>query len=467
MAEAAGEPEAAGGRRTVSLTLRLAGSVALVLALGGTVVALAALAYGRQAAQQAYDRLLIGAADQIAGSVSVGGGTVSVDIPASAFELLSLAPDDRIQYAVFDPAGRLVTGDAGLQVPTGRFAMGTFAGEPVRLTRVSRTFSERDFSGTVDVVVGQTTLARDALARDITRSALLVVGLLAVLIIALATFAIGAALAPLRSIERGLAAREPRDLTPLDVAVPPEVGQLVATINRFMARQSRQFDIMRNLIADASHQLRTPVAAMRAQAEIAADETDPAAQRRIIARIHDRAVGLSRLTDQLLSHALIVHRADAAPHEAIDLRTVAIRVVDESEGDLELDLPEDPVICRGDALSLAEAGKNLVNNALRHGVTPVTVAVRREGDRAVLAVRDRGPGMPEAMWARAGARFARPGPVTPLSAGIGLSIVAAVAAAHAGEMQFGRTAGAFEARIVVPAAPAPERPAPARAPTDS
>ena len=76
--------------------------------------------------------------------------------------------------------------------------------------------------------------------------------------------------------------------------------------------------------------------------------------------------------------------------------------------------------CRGDALSLAEAGKNLVNNALRHGAPPVTLEVRREGADAVLAVRDRGPGMPEALWKGAGARFDRTGAVTPQSASIGL-----------------------------------------------
>ena len=95
---------ASGGRRhTASLAMRLAFSVALVLVVGGTVVALAAFAYGRQAAQQAFDRLLIGAADQIAGSISIQGGRVLVDIPASAFELLALAPDDRLLYAVLDP----------------------------------------------------------------------------------------------------------------------------------------------------------------------------------------------------------------------------------------------------------------------------------------------------------------------------------------------------------------------------
>lgn len=440
---------------TASLALRLAVSVALVLLVGGTAVALAAFAYGRQAAQQAFDRLLIGAADQIAGSVTVRAGTVSVDIPASAFELLSLAPDDRVIYAVFDPAGRLVTGYGEVKRPAERFATGTFAGETVRLTRVSRTFSERDFSGEVEVVVGQTTRARDALARDITRSALLVVGLLGLLMVGLAAFSIRSALAPLRRVEAGLAVREARDLTPLDVAVPPEIGQLVATINRFMARQARQFEIMRNLIADASHQLRTPVAAIRAQAELAADEPDSERQRGIIARIRDRSVGLGRLTDQLLSHALIIHRADAAPHTTIDLRTVAIAIVDETDFEddaLCLDLPDDPVLCRGDALSLGEACKNLVNNALRHGMPPVTVAVRREGARAVIAVADRGPGMPEHLWEGASRRFDRTGGVTPQSASIGLSIVAAVAAAHKGELRFGRgPAGTFEAALVLPA----------------
>ena len=137
-------------------------------------------AYGRQAAQQAYDRLLIGAANQIAGSISIRGGEVVVDIPASAFELLALAPDDRVLYAVFDPAGRLVTGYETVARPA---ASPGFAHRELRRRAgaagsVSRQFSERGFTGAVDVVVGQTTRARDALAREITRSALLVVGLL-------------------------------------------------------------------------------------------------------------------------------------------------------------------------------------------------------------------------------------------------------------------------------------------------
>ena len=93
---------------------RLALSVALVLVVGGTAVAPGGLRLRRQAAQQAYDRLLIGAADEIAGSISIRDGAPVVDIPASAFELLALAPDDRLIYAVFEPDGRLVTGYEGV-----------------------------------------------------------------------------------------------------------------------------------------------------------------------------------------------------------------------------------------------------------------------------------------------------------------------------------------------------------------
>lgn len=439
----------------LSLTGRLALSIAVVLGLGGSAVAVAALTYGRQAAQRAYDRLLVGAANQIAGSVSIRAGHLVVDLPASAFKLLALAPDDRILYAVYDPAGHLVTGYASAMRPTAgaRFGQIDFGGETARTALVTRRFSERDLTGDVDVVVGQTTRARDALAREITRSALLVVGLLGLLMSSLAVFAILSALAPLRRIEATLAVRDSRNLTPLDLAVPREIGRLVAAINFLMFRQARQVEIMRNLIADASHQLRTPVAALRAQAELAVDEPDPERQRGIVARIHHRAIGLSRLTDQLLNHALIIHRADAVPHSIIDLRKIAIQVAEESDPDLDLrlDLPEDPVFCRADFLSLVEACKNLVNNASLHGAPPISLAVRREARLAILAVRDRGPGIPEPLWSEVGARFDRTGGVTRESAGIGLAIVSAVALAHDGGLRLGRdSTGDFEIALVLP-----------------
>lgn len=97
---AEGQAAAGGPRRAPSLGRRLALSVALALCLGGGAATAAALAYGRRAAQEAYDRLILGAANEIAGATRALDGAILVDIPASAFELLSLAPEDRILYAV-------------------------------------------------------------------------------------------------------------------------------------------------------------------------------------------------------------------------------------------------------------------------------------------------------------------------------------------------------------------------------
>ena len=451
--------------RVLSLTLRLAGALVLLLGAGGAAVAVAAVAYGRNAAEQSYDRLLVGAAGQIAEALTLRDGAISIDIPEAAFELLALAPQDRIAYAVLDPKGHLITGYDGLDGPKPgqAFGNGIFTGEAMRFAAVDRRFAERSFSGTVQVVVGQTLRARDDLTRQITRRALIAVGLTALLMSALAVFSVRSALGPLARIERVLAERTPGDLTPLGVAVPREIGTLVVALNHFMMRIDRQVVAMQRLIGDASHQLRTPVAALRAQAELAFEEADPTRQRLIVARIHRRAVSLSRLTDQLLNHAMIIHRADSVPLQDLDLRRVAITAAEEIDhdffhltaDDLKIDLPPDPVLVSGDVLSLTEACKNLTTNALRHGTLPVTIVVRREADMAVLAVQDAGRGIPEAHWPDAGTRFANRASVSSTKVGLGLSIVLAVTRAHHGQMSFGHTpAGDFEARVCIPAQPA-------------
>lgn len=445
--------------RRPSIALRLALVLVLLFTGGGIAVSVAALAYGRAAADRSYDQLLIGAANQIAAAMTLRDGRVEVDIPVSVFELLALAPDDRIFYAVLGPDGELLTGYDGIapQVSDQTFFRGTFTGEPARFALATRRFAERSFSGTVQAIVGQTTQARQELSREITQNALILVGTVGLLMSALAILAVRAGLRPLRRIEEGLIGRTPRDLTPIDVEVPQEVGSLVDAINRFMSRLDRQIDTMKVLIADASHQLRTPVAAIRAQAELAEGETDPIRQRLIVGRIHQRSINLSRLTDQLLSHAMIIHRAEATAPEELDLRRVAMRAIDDMDhdptlvpGHIQLDLPEDAVLVLGDELSLVEACKNLVGNALRHGAPPVSVRIVAVPGGAEIVVRDEGSGPPEPEWDDAGRRFASHSGVSAKSAGLGLAIVHAVARAHGGALSFRRAGnGGFEAVILV------------------
>ncbi|HSF92265.1 MAG TPA: HAMP domain-containing sensor histidine kinase, partial [Paracoccaceae bacterium] len=203
-----------------------------------------------------------------------------------------------------------------------------------------------------------------------------------------------------------------------------------------------------------AHQLRTPVAALRAQAELAQDEPDPQRHREILARIHTRSVGLSRLTDQLLNRAMIIHRADSVPNELLDLRSAAIRALDEFDPDgqqnIDLILPEDPVWVYGDAMTLSEACKNLLNNAVRYGTPPVSLHVSGIDGVARLQIRDAGSGLPESYREKIGRRFSRSGLAREDSAGIGLAIVDAVATAHGGKLEFGPLVGGFGIALALP-----------------
>lgn len=167
-------------------------------------------------------------------------------------------------------------------------------------------------------------------------------------------------------------------------------------------------------------------------------------------------MGLSRLTEQLLNRALIIHRADSVVRQRLDLRAVAIQVAEENDhelfghrDELRLNVPEEAVWIRGDALSLAEASKNLVNNAFRHGAPPVGLRVETDLGHACLIVCDHGQGIPEEHWSDAGRRFGRS--ATSEGAGLGLAIVRAVACGHSGELRFARTLdGRFEALMILP-----------------
>lgn len=455
MAEAARLPG------TLSLKARVALAVSAVLLAGGVLVLVAALAYGRQAAREAYDRLLLGAASDIAASITVRGGEALVDMPISAFQLLALAPDDRIRYRVTGPGGATLTGDDAAPLPpeSGDSVLydGAFGAEPARYVAVVRRFAERSYSGPVTVIVGQTLRARRELARDIAQNALLVLGGAGAAMALIAWLAVRSALGPLPRIGGALARRDPTDLTPLDLAAPREIAGLLAALNGFMARLDRQAAANRNLIGDAAHQLRTPVAAIRAQAQAAADEPDPARRARITARIHDRAVGLSRLLDQMLSQAMVIHRTDTAPRAALDLRDVAVEVLEDSDHDVlasgvavALDLPDRPVRVRGDALSLAEAGKNLLGNALRHGRAPVRLGVTG-GPRPALWVSDAGAGPPAELLDRLGARFVS----GQGSGGLGLAIARAVAVSHGGRLRLEPGPAGFRAALELPGEGAP------------
>ena len=290
-------------RRRSLLARVLAGVLALLL-VGGIVVALAAFAYGHQAARQTYDRLLLGAANDMAEAISVVGGVPVATIPVAAFELLSFSPDDRVTYAVRGPGGDLLTGHEATRAASGMagadpyYFDGEMQGEKARFVTVVRRFAERDYSGAVSVTVGQTVAARTAMAQGLTRDALIAAAIAGLALVAVAFVVIRSAMRPLDRIAAGLLARDPYDLTPMETNVPGEVAVMIDAMNRFMRRLDRQIAAMRNLISDTAHQLRTPVAAIRAQAELAAEEEDADLRAQGIERLVRRTRSLGSLLDE-------------------------------------------------------------------------------------------------------------------------------------------------------------------------
>jgi two-component system sensor histidine kinase TctE len=431
-----------------SLYSRIILVIAITFGAGFVVLGAAAWFYARIAADDAYDRLLVGAALQIAESVHAEDETISVDPPVSAFETLSLSANDRIFYKVVDPRGGILTGyedlfpatsPSGTRVPS--VSDGYYRDFPVRVAVVSRLVSDSPAPGWVQVVVAQTREARTTLARDLTLKGLMLMGAMMGLAFLSVLFAVRRALEPLTRVEQELRYRDPKDLTPLSLTIPREVETFVITINRFMDRLSGRIALMQRFIADAAHQIRTPLAGLASQVDLLTEETRPERREQQLLRIKERAAELGRLTNQLLNHAMIIHRAEVAEFDTVDLgalaRQVLINAVPLSydrEVDIAFDEPREPVLMRGDAVSLREALSNLIDNALKHGAeSRLEVRVFAEGDAAVVEVVDDGPGIPVSAWQRVQEPFHTK---SATGSGLGLSIASDVVRAHGGEFRF-------------------------------
>lgn len=443
-------------RSRSSLFWRLTALISAVLLAGAAVLAFAASNYARTAADDAYDRVLLGAARQISETLAAENGAVEAGVPVSALEALSISRTARVYYRIAMPAKAEVTGYRDLPLPAGAQAGGAgpfvsnteFKGHPIRIAAVGRYFAEAN--GWVMTVVGQTLEARDALARDLTLKAMVLVGLMSLIALSGVIVAIRLALRPLTHIEAALLKRPPNVLTPLDVEAPAEIATLIAAINNFMERLSGRLEAMQRFIADSAHQIRTPLTALVGQVELLSAETSPAKRKHHIERVRTRTAELARLTNQLLSDATISHRAETMGQSEVDVAMLArealagaVPVSLDRDITVAFDAPPDPVVMPGDAVSLREALKNVIENAIQHGAhSLLRLAVRRSAGGIEVEISDDGPGIPEELWPQATERFFR-GRSGSTGSGLGLAIAREVAVHHGGALVFKSQDGIF------------------------
>jgi two-component system sensor histidine kinase QseC len=307
-----------------------------------------------------------------------------------------------------------------------------------------RVYAHRLDDGT-EVQVAELDSVREQLARRAALNATAPFAVAVPLIALLAWLLVRRGLGPLARLGDEVARRGADDLSPIPPqGVPDEAAPLVRAIDDLLARLGLALAHERRLTADAAHELRTPLAAIRAQAQVASATVDDASRRHALEGVIAGCDRAARLMEQLLALA----RADAATGDArppVDVRELTCEVLAERAPEaiargVELELEAGAaVVARADAALWRALVRNLVDNALHYAADGrvVRVAVAADGADVVLDVRDAGPGVGREHRARLGERFLRGRHDGPAGSGLGLSIVARVAALHGGGVEFG------------------------------
>lgn len=440
--------------RNYSLQRRLLSLMALGFIILLLIISLLLWNYARGAANRTYDLLLAGAALSVLERVSPGPNGPSVDLPSSAMEILALAPDDRVVYRVFSPDTGAITGESDLPFPPEVSLQATPVffdapyGDPFRFVLQGRQLNSPDGRLWVAVQIGQTLDARRAQQMSLFLNGMAGLAGISLIGLGFVWLAIQRALRPLRQIEADLRARSPGDLTPFADTSPREINGLFEAINGFIARLDRNLKLTEGFIADVAHQTRTSLSALQGHLSLAADSDDPKQMHARLVRAERQAERTVRLTNQLLANAMVIHRSDRATLKPVALKPVVRDTLAELLRDsrmrkiivtFEADHVEDgDDMLIADALSIREALRNLIDNAVRHGPpdNKIDIALDIENDALMLKVEDAGPGIAEADRGRATERFSSIKQDT-AGSGLGLAIVQAVADGHGAKVHLG------------------------------
>ncbi len=420
--------------------LRFLVSSLLLMIAGATVVTYWVAV---RSANEAYDRSLLDPALDIAENVRIDASGPHVDLPEKAFEALVYDQVDKVIFQVRTPDNVVIDGVADLpgppEVGLGQqiFFDGLYRGDRIRIA------AHRTADGIV-VQVGETLHKRNQLVAEILVAELVPTLLIAVAAIALAWLGIARGLRPLDHLRAELARREPRDLQPLPkTAAPIEIAPVVSAFNRLLSQVREASTMQQRFLANAAHQLRTPLAGLQMHLELLLRRELSSDVRTEVERMHSATVRASRLANQLLALAKAESASDdGRTFEIVDLRAIAGAAAREwvpkaHALTIDLGFSLEAAEISGDPLLLPELLDNLIDNALRYTSAGGTVTVHtgcRDGV-AFLSVEDTGPGIPAAERNKVLERFYRM-PGTPgEGSGLGLAIVREVVIRHHGTLE--------------------------------
>jgi two-component system sensor histidine kinase TctE len=390
----------------------------------------------------AYDHDLGDIARALVPYIREGNGRLYIDFTPQAEAVLRADSIDQIYYAVLDPQGKLLAGDRNMPVTAPapavapRFWDATRHGERVRAVALDSLAAGRP----VRVVAAEPTRKRQRASRDALLSAIVPAVLLLVGAVAGIVLGVGRGLRPLDAMREALRTRSHLDLRPLESRqVDDELRPLVDSLNDMLARLDDAQKRQSRFTANAAHQLRTPIAGVITQLDLARTATTDREEH--LRQAREGAARLARLAQQILSLAAADPLSNpGAPKERADLSDIVTRHADEwlrmaraTGAELEFDLAQAPIA--GNPVLVGELATNLVHNAARYGARTVTVATRGEPGASTLEVSDDGPGIPVEARERVFERFSRLDAQSTEGSGLGLAIVSEIAQRHGARVE--------------------------------
>ena len=439
-----------------SLRLRLLAWLLPPLLLVAIVAAGGAYMFLERRLTAAYDHDLGDIARALVPYVRDEAGRLAIDFTPQAEAVLRADSIDQIYYTILDESGMPVAGDRTMPAadpapaPSPRFWDDMRNGERVRAVVLDTKAAGRK----VRVVAAETMRKRTRASRDAMFSAIVPAVLLLVAAVAGIFLGVGRGLRPLDAMRDALQTRSHADLRALEMKrVDDELRPLVAALNGMLERLADAQSRQSRFIANAAHQLRTPIAGVITQLDLA--KSAGGERETHLAHARDGATRLARLAQQVLSLAAADPLANpGAPSERCDLAEIVkghadewVRMASALGVELEFELGPAPLV--GNAVLVGELASNLVHNAARYGARTATVATRVAGDRSLLEITDDGPGIPREARERVFERFSRLDAQSTQGSGLGLAIVSEIAQRHGATVELADGAGGKGTRVTI------------------
>jgi two-component system sensor histidine kinase TctE len=403
-----------------------------------------------------FDRSLENSVQAISQQIKAVDNEISLTLPMSARQILRADENDTIYFQVIGPRGELIAGDKDLSLPadgdplqvgTITYRDSRMAGNEVRVAATLVILSTTAGPSPVMVQVAETLEKRSQLANEIIKGVILPQFIILPIVVILVWFGLSRGLAPLNALQNRIRNRLVDDTSPIEErAAPQEIMPLISSFNDVLYQLEDSVQSQKRFIADAAHQLKTPLAGLRMQAELAQRENSPEELQRSLEQIADSSSRATRLVQQLLSLARMENTNKLSEKILINLSQSAADATENWlsaawEKNIDLGYETNQQTCKiyGNPVMLKELFNNLLDNAIKY--TPakgtVTVDVRHANQPGLLIVevKDTGPGIPPEERQRVLERFYRILGSDIEGSGLGLAIVKEIATQHGGKLE--------------------------------